>query len=305
MSLRGALARGLVRRLARHPVPRALLNAWYNMLSLAGQARFQQRFGRLFFEDGARLTAGAWTVRIGDKRIRLPLRPAQARIDWVNALALAGHDIEVKATYLALLKDRPDVFLDVGANFGTHSLLFAAHGVRALAFEPNLACRDYAATAAALNGVAIEWHPVALGDRDGTAELAFPARETWMGSTAPDIHRALADEYGAIERVAVPMRRLDEHAEALHGKRIVLKIDVESTEAEVLRGAARLIAESRPIILFESNERERRAVLHGLLTGHGYAVRALPWPRDGHAPLDEAAFAKNPGTNFIALKTSG
>lgn len=313
LAFRGRVARAIMRPLATHRTTRRWINDYYNSLDFLGRERFHRRYSRIFYDGGAKLADGQWTVEMGGKPIRLPLRAANSWTDWATAVAMGGHDIEVKQTYLSLLASpqRPEVFLDVGANFGTHSILFAVHGVRAIAFEPNERCRNYCDLACALNGIAVQWEPVAIGDRVGEVELAFPEHETWMGSTAPDIHAALVAFYGKIDTVRVPMRRLEEYAATLGTARLLIKIDVESTEAEVLHGAAGLIAKSRPTVLFESNERDRRPALHGLLAGFDYTVHALPYrPDDPSAPLDVAAFQASAATNFIALpvaalRTSG
>ena len=68
-----------------------------------------------------------------------PQTTEHSNVDWSNALAIVGHDIDVKTTYELLLSSQrpPEVFIDAGANFGTHSILFASQGIRTIAFEPN------------------------------------------------------------------------------------------------------------------------------------------------------------------------
>jgi hypothetical protein len=64
--------------------------------------------------------------------------------DWGLSLLVAGHDVEIKETYRYLLEERkPKLFFDIGANYGTHSLIFLTHGVRTISFEPNLGLRPY------------------------------------------------------------------------------------------------------------------------------------------------------------------
>ena len=71
---------------------------------------------------------------------RSPLRPEQARLDWAAAVSILGHETMIKDTYAYLLSQpgrKFDVFLDAGANYGTHSLLFAASGVTTLDKDRN------------------------------------------------------------------------------------------------------------------------------------------------------------------------
>jgi len=115
---------------------RACLNAAYRGLTLDQQATVHARFAKLFRERGELREPGFWTVRFAGRRVRMPLRPFSMWLDWDNAVSLSGHDIEVKKTYLSLLgsRRRPELFLDIGANYGTHSLLFLVHGVDTIAF---------------------------------------------------------------------------------------------------------------------------------------------------------------------------
>jgi len=126
----------------------------------------------------------------------------------------------------------PKTFIDAGANFGMHSLIFSKLGVRTVAFEPNPVCGAYAATISALNEVAPEWHPVALGSGDGSIDLFFPERETWLGTTVSNI----ADNLGAELRVvSVPLKALDTYSDSITDP-VLIKIDVEGAESDVLAG---------------------------------------------------------------------
>ena len=81
----------------------------------------------------------------------------------------------------------------------------------------------------------------------------------------------------------------------------MVKIDVEGTELAVLRGARRLLAEARPLLVFEVwPQRDRRAIF-SLLGDAGYRVQPLghvvrAWPAFS---CDE--FVRSPGTNFLGL----
>ena len=162
---------------------------YHATLNAEGRERYHRRFTEIF-EQGAPLVAGEWTVDFLGRTLRLPLRPAHGGVDWASALAIIGHDIEVKTTYerLSLASaERPEIFLDVGANYGTHSILFASQGVRTISFEPNPECRDYQRIACEWNRLDIQWEPVAIGDHDGEVELVYPRGKTWLGSIAQDV----------------------------------------------------------------------------------------------------------------------
>lgn len=293
----------LVRMLASFAPSRVLLNAYYNTLGYEARRVYNDHYSRLF-RNGEAMADGTWTVHFLGKPIRLPLRSAHAWTDWANALAILGHDPDVKIAYQRLLQaDRPpEIFLDVGANFGTHSLLFASQGVRTIAFEPNALCHAYAAAAHAMNGLDLQIEAVAIGAHDGEVELVFPEGETWLGSISGDVIGALRHGPDATASQKVPLRRLDHYAETVRGKRILLKIDVEGSEAAVIQGASTLLAQSKPDILFESNDDRGRAELHALLSGHGYIIRDLSGTGAGSGTgLDAARFAASLETNFLAV----
>src|ERR1700722_9247274 len=50
-----------------------------------------------------------------------------------------GHDSELKQTYASLiqLEHPPRLVLDIGANYGTHSIIFLSHDIETVSFEPN------------------------------------------------------------------------------------------------------------------------------------------------------------------------
>lgn len=127
-----------------------------------------------------------------------------------------------------------DLFVDVGSNVGTYTVLAAkAVGARVIAFEP------IPATAAAL--------------RDNIALNAIESRVSVRGScvgaavgtahmtTDRDTMNRVVTGPGPITTISVPVETLDI---ALAGvEPFLIKIDVEGYEFEVLRGAARVLAE--------------------------------------------------------------
>ena len=52
----------------------------------------------------------------------------------------------------------------------------------------------------------------------------------------------------------------------------LIKIDVEGMEADVLRGAGRLIQQHRPVIYAENDRPEKSPELIGFIRGHGYRL---------------------------------
>lgn len=133
-------------------------------------------------------------------------------------------------------------FIDVGAHIGSiiSQVVHYHASIKLYAFEPipekiSILRRTFPT---------IELHQCALGESDG--EIAFYVNVQQSGCsslTKP------ANDLNAIE-INVPLRRMDS---VIASDDIdVLKIDVEGAELGVLRGGHKLIARSRPLIMFES-----------------------------------------------------
>jgi FkbM family methyltransferase len=209
--------------------------------------------------------------------------------------------MEIKQTYARLINssERPALFLDVSANYGTHSALFLASGIATIAFEPNPGCFAYFRSVCELNGLNGRWEAVAIGNRGGEIELIYPEKETWLGSVASSAAAAMTASRSVIKQ-RVPMKRLDNFIGDMPRGKILVKIDVEGFEYEVIEGASQLIRDFRPTIIFESNTADKRSELFRLLSDHGCALRLLPWqPTSPVLSLDE--FLTSAGTNFIAV----
>lgn len=292
--------RAVIRRLAARSASRAALNRVHLALGWRGQRRFYLLFAKIF-RDGepARFAPGDWQINFVGRRLRIPLRPGYGWLDWDSALSLLGNDQDVKQTYANLLGSplRPQAFLDVGANYGSHSLLMLAAGVPTLSFEPNPACHERLRAWGEANCLDPRIEGCALGDQDGEIAFAFPERDTWLGHVVADD----GDEAPGLVRITVLMRRLDAFAAAVPTGRVLIKLDAEGAEPRILDGARVFIAARRPMIIFECwPDVAARARFIAALPAD-YAIHALPWsPKAPAAPLSPNAFTANPATNFIA-----
>src|SRR5437016_329421 len=97
----------------------------YRRLSSAQMNSFHSYFANLFREAHEQVDEGVWTVNFIGKPIQVPLNPHRCWLDWDYAVSILGHDAEIKRTYASLIMSSiaPDLFVDIGANYGTHSLL--------------------------------------------------------------------------------------------------------------------------------------------------------------------------------------
>ena len=228
--------RSIVRWMASDGVTRWMLNRYYCALSYKSKSLFHARYSRIF-RSRSPLRVGEWKIEFLRRQIRLPLRPSLCWLDWDLALSILGHDAEIKQTYQTLLEsDHPPVlFVDVGANYGTHSILFLMLGIPVMAFEPNPECYRQFQTVCRLNDVEGRWEQSALGSQTGHIELVYPERETWLGSASAKVISKLSPHSLVVRQVPVGM--LDNYLSDMPEGEILLKLDVEGFEVEVLRGS--------------------------------------------------------------------
>jgi hypothetical protein len=86
----------------------------------------------------------------------------------------------------------------------------------------------------------------AVGDREGTVELFVPAH---------GVHASLVAREANARVFRCPITTLDRGIrECQIPLPTVIKIDVEGAEFEVLRGAANLLRDHTPVLIFESDD---------------------------------------------------
>ena len=146
-----------------------------------------------------------------------------------------------------------DLFVDVGANVGTYSIIAAELGANVIACEPDPDTFDLLAENAALNDYRLDLHRVALSDRTGVA--AFTVGLDSMNRLT---------ECGARE---VPTAIFDD----VLGQRPArgVKVDVEGAESAALRGATRALEARRILQLEWGGDRSEEV---GLLREAGYRL---------------------------------
>jgi FkbM family methyltransferase len=295
---------GLVRWLVSRRATRACLNFVYNRLSAARKEAVYSLFAKMFRGHPQPVAEGDWWANVGGRWAALPLGGGHdAWLEWDLALSVLGHEVEVKQTYLNLIRlRRPKLFFDIGANYGLHSIMFLLHGVPTVSFEPNPRCHEYFRKLARRNKVPCDIQPVALGAGEGSIEMSFPERETWLGSTNPDIANRLVEVHGPVIRLRVPQTTLDGFTQRDGRRPDLIKIDTEGSEAAILQGARSTLATCRPWVIFESWRGAGREGLLMFFEDLDYKICALPLqlPRPPLG-LERAQLSEWPDTNLIAL----
>jgi FkbM family methyltransferase len=150
-----------------------------------------------------------------------------------------------------------DVVYDVGAHVGFFSVCAARLGAKVYALEPVAASAARLRTNAELNPLGIHVIEAAAWHETGSVEL-LPGDWT--------------QQFRTVAGQGVASISLDELAERERPPSLI-KLDVEGAEAHVLRGARRILAVERPLVVCELHgEQERREVLELL---DGYRIEQL------------------------------
>lgn len=176
------------------------------------------------------------------------------------------HEFRDMAFVLHLLR-RGELFLDVGANVGSYTILAAgAVGAKVLAVEPICSTIDHLRTNVMRNHLEQLVETCEVGLSDCVGELAFTAK---LGAVN---HVAVAGEEYVTVAVAVTT------ADTLCRQRIpaVIKIDVEGHELAVLKGADRILQDSilLAVVIETNGSGARYGVANGeliqVMRSHGF-----------------------------------
>lgn len=192
----------------------------------------------------------------------------------------ASYEAPLPALVLAWCHSLHPVFVDVGANTGFYSLLALAAGADFVhAFEPVAEIADVLLHNVRMSELQdqLQLHRVALADSPGEARLYFPCAEHGLVETSASLNphfRAEHSEHREVEQTTLDLAL----GQLPEGRRMLLKIDVESREPDVLRGAMELLRRHRPAVVceilpgvdtnfFEHFCREQSYVHHALDSG--------------------------------------
>jgi FkbM family methyltransferase len=206
------------------------------------------------------------------------------------------------------------IVLDIGANIGAHTLPLArlvGPAGRVHAFEPTVFAHAKLLANLALNpelAARVSLHQVMLTDGGPVAPEVY---SSWPLTTKEHIHEG---HQGRLESTSgARALRLDDHLAEIGVSRVdFVKLDVDGYECDVLGGATRTLAESKPIIIFElapyvlAEHGHTIEKLLGQIVGAGYRLEdettARPLPHEPHAV--EALIESGGGMNVVARPVS-
>jgi FkbM family methyltransferase len=162
-------------------------------------------------------------------------------------------------------KDGTDI-LDIGANIGTHTLMFSEIGP-VHSFEPlyHDIVKQNVESNSLKNPVKI--YPYALSDAEQMRDMYLPRRMPQgvknYGGSSMHLNETAAHSNTPVQ---VECKTLDD---IYTGIPSVIKMDVENHEPYVLRGAANIITKYKPTIIIEISNYETSEV-PGILESFGY-----------------------------------
>jgi FkbM family methyltransferase len=145
-------------------------------------------------------------------------------------------------------------FFDVGANSGLYALLAASASkqVKIHAFEPYPPAIDALLRNIALNDLVqrITLCRSALGDKAGRQPLYIPLQDHGLLESSASLNAGFKTEHSRV--LDIDATTIDDYVlESATIRLGLLKIDVESTEHQVLAGGMETIGRDRPLIVLE------------------------------------------------------
>jgi FkbM family methyltransferase len=163
-----------------------------------------------------------------------------------QAYLFGGYERDLIDLFLSRVPSGGTV-LDVGANVGNHTVLFATHFDRVIAFEPNPSLWPALERNIALNpGRRIECHRVGLSD----VAADLPLYNIDNGNLG--LATFSSDDQYDKPLQAVTMARVEKADDLLGDIEVrAVKIDVQGFEPQVLRGMSGILARCRPVVWAE------------------------------------------------------
>jgi FkbM family methyltransferase len=199
-----------------------------------------------------------------------------------------------------------EVFIDIGANVGSHSIVLARYlGEPSIvhAFEPHPRTFAYLQANVELNQMSnIKIYNVALGEVEGTVEFSDFA-------IIDDQNRVLSGQDERKHTISVPLKRLDSFG--FYQEPIgTIKLDVEGYELFVLRGAERTLAAAQFLYFEASREHYARydytpEEVACFLSDSGWRIFRFV-EEEVIQPVEKATsrlFATRPWENWIATRS--
>jgi FkbM family methyltransferase len=183
-----------------------------------------------------------------------------------RSLDLYGEFSELESAFLAQLVKPGMTVVEVGANIGAHTVALSrlAGGGKIIAIEPQAEIFKLLCANLVMNS-ARNVIPIHAASGESVGKVSIPAIDYTRPGNFGGVSAGVVPGKLATMVALTPLDAMEDLAAV-----DVLKIDVEGMELDVLRGAAAVIARSRPMLYVENDRKEKSPALIQHLLGIGY-----------------------------------
>ena len=229
----------------------------------------------LRWQIGSRISLGAIAVEyVNDSKLLVLPGMTGATLNIYTGL----HEFEDMAFVLHALR-KEDVFVDVGANVGSYSVLAgSAVGANCILIEPIPRTFRYLKDNINLNGISDNVISLNIGVGECEGMLKFT---TDLDTVNHVVSNSEIEDVGMID---IPIKKLDDILQNVEPK--LIKIDVEGFETNVIKGAHNILTKDSLLgVIMELNGSGERYgfdenTLHELMLSYGFRpYRYLPFDR--------------------------
>lgn len=180
-----------------------------------------------------------------------------------------------------LAKNLSLTFIDIGSNTGFYSLLAASSGAKKVtAYEPVPSINAVLKSNIHFSDLDIETHSQAIADKSGIMTIYLPASDQKYIETSASLNADFRHQH--TQAIEIEVTSLDEltprylNSDLNHNDVCLVKIDVESYELPVLKGANNFLKAVKPIVIIELlNSNSDRQKIYDLMFFHGYVAFSL------------------------------
>jgi FkbM family methyltransferase len=188
------------------------------------------------------------------RRVLGPFVPARKKLPFSYWLHRLSRTCGPELSYLNEFISSTGTAIDVGANEGLFTYVLSKRFHRVHAFEVN---KEVANPIAQYNPGNITLHPCGLSSSSRTARFYIPVTKGFASAGWGSLNRDNLPGAKEFIEMDVEVRPLDDFGIASVD---FVKIDVEGHEIEVLKGGAKTIEQSRPIVLIEVKDDHLQSV---------------------------------------------
>jgi FkbM family methyltransferase len=178
-----------------------------------------------------------------------------------RSLALYGEYSQFEVDFLLQLLTPESVVYDIGGNIGYQATAFASRAKKVYSFEPN-AHNYYLLMNNTYEMPNVHTMNCAVGATNGVIKCV-------------DYNPMIPGNFGSIqvgvESATIPVPLVTIDSLELE-KPNLIKIDVEGSEYDVLRGAIKTITEHKPVLFYEAHETEQFREIYELIKPLGYKL---------------------------------